>query len=61
MPAVLMLLLLAAASPAASDDVSQRGFVEGRAWLFAQAAPNDPTRFVGDLLIRDEVFVKPAP
>jgi hypothetical protein len=61
MPCRLLVLLLAAASPAASDDVSQRGFVEGRASLFAQAAPNDPTRFVGDLLIRDEVFVKPAP
>jgi hypothetical protein len=61
MPAVLVLLLLAAVSPAASDDVSQRGFVEGRASLFAQRAPNDPTRFVCDLLVRDEVFVKPAP
>jgi len=61
MPAVLMLLLLAAASPGAPDDVSQRGFVEGRAQLFAQRAPNDPARFVCDLLVRDEVFVKPAP
>ena len=54
-------LLLILTQPAAAQEISQRGFVEGRALLFAQRAPNDPTRFVGDLLIRDEVFVKPAP
>ena len=54
-------LLLMLAQPAAAQQISQRGFVEGRALLFAQRAPNDPTRFVGDLLIRHEVFVKPAP
>ena len=29
--------------------------------LFPQDAPNDPTRAAGDLLVRDDVFVKPAP
>ena len=41
--------------------LTQRGFVEGSAFLFPQQAPNDPTRLVGDLLAREEVFVKPAP
>jgi hypothetical protein len=54
-------LALILASPVAAQNISQRGFVEGRAFLFAQPAANDPTRAVGDLFIRDEVFVKPAP
>jgi hypothetical protein len=40
--------------------VTQRGFVEGRTILFPQRAQNDPTRPVGDLLAREEVFFKPA-
>src|SRR5438034_1309291 len=38
-----------------------RGFVEGRGLLFPQKASNDPTRAVGDLLLREEVFFKPVP
>jgi len=38
-----------------------RGFVEGRGLLFPQQASNDPTRAVGDLLLREEVFFKPVP
>jgi hypothetical protein len=45
---------------AAAQMVTERGFVEGRAWLFPQSAPNDPTQVVGDFLVRDELFVKPA-
>ncbi len=41
--------------------VSQRGFVEGRAFLFPQDAPNDTVNLVGDVLVREELFVKPAP
>ena len=41
--------------------VTQRGFVEGSIVLFPQRAPNDPTRVVGDLLAREDVFFKPAP
>ena len=41
--------------------LTQRGFVEGGILLFSQEAPNDPTRAVGDLLARDDVFFKPAP
>ncbi len=43
-----------------AQTLTQRGFVESRTFLFPQKAPNDSTRVVGDLLIRDEVFVKPA-
>jgi len=41
--------------------LSQRGFVEGRLLVFPQEAANDPTRAIGDLLARDEVFVTPVP
>jgi len=44
-----------------SAQTAQRGFVEGRGLLFPQQAPNDPLRAVGDLLLREEVFFKPAP
>ncbi len=53
--------MILAAGPAFAQTVTQRGFVEGRGWLFPQDAVNDPTRAVGDLLAREEVFVKPAP
>ena len=58
---MLLSLLLATASPAAAQSVSQRGFVEGRGYLFFERAPNDATRAVGDLTVREEVFVKPVP
>jgi hypothetical protein len=41
--------------------ISQRGFVEGTGLFFPQEAPHDSTRLVGDLLVREEVFYKPAP
>jgi hypothetical protein len=44
-----------------AQTLTQRGFVEGSAFLFPQEAPNDSTRAVGDLLVRGEVFFKPAP
>lgn len=43
-----------------AQTVSQRGFVEGREFVFPQAASNDPEHRVGDLLARDEVFIQPA-
>lgn len=43
-----------------AQTISQRGFVEGRAFGFPQIAPNDTTRAIGDVLVREEVFVKPA-
>jgi hypothetical protein len=44
-----------------AQTVAQRGFVEGRGFFYPQDAPNDPVSLVGDLLAREEVFVKPAP
>ena len=59
--AVLAVVVLLALPPtAASQTFTQRGFVDGSVVLFPQDAPNDPTRAVGDLLVRDDVFVKPA-
>lgn len=48
--------------PRASDGgaVSERGFVELRGFGFPQATANDSTRGVGDALVRQEVFLKPA-
>jgi hypothetical protein len=40
--------------------ISQRGLIEGRAFLFPQVAPNDATRGIGEGLFREEVFLKPA-
>jgi hypothetical protein len=61
----VLIVLLVAATPIADDaqaqEWSQRGFVEARATGFAEEAPNDPTRAVADLLVREEVFVKPTP
>jgi hypothetical protein len=57
--AVTVMLLWTAG--AGAQTISQRGFAEGTAFLFPQQAPNDPTRVVGDLLAREEVFFKPAP
>lgn len=47
-------------SSAGAQTISQRGFVDGRGVLYPQAAPNDPTRAVGDVLFREEVFLKPS-
>jgi hypothetical protein len=46
--------------PASAQPVAQRGFVEGIAVGYPQPAPNDPTQLVGDLLLRQEVFVTPV-
>jgi hypothetical protein len=59
--AIVMLIACIATTPAAAQTLTQRGFVEGTTFLFPQQAPNDPTRAVGDLLAREDVFFKPAP
>jgi hypothetical protein len=58
--AAAALLVLASASPISAQTVLNRGFVEGLAALYPQEATNDPTQAVGDVLIRDELFVRPA-
>lgn len=54
------LLLCASRAGAQTDKISQRGFVDFRGYGFPQTAPNDPTQAIGDLLVREEVFLKPA-
>ncbi len=57
---LLICAALARTAPALAQVVSERGFVDGSAWLFPQAAPNDSARVFADLLVRDDVFVKPG-
>ena len=56
----LLCLLGVLCLPAQAQVLSQRGFVEMRGTVFPQEASNDPTHAVADLLVRDEVFIKPA-
>jgi len=58
---LLALALVLWSVTAAAQDVTQRGFIEGRAFVFPQDAVNDPTQAVGDFLAREEVFARPAP
>ena len=57
---VLVATMVFAPSRAAAQTLTQRGFVEGAARLFPQQATNDPVRAVGDVLVREEGFFKPA-
>jgi hypothetical protein len=52
-----LLLLFALALPAAAQ-FSQRGFLQGGAFLYPDTAPNDSSHFVGESLFRYEVFYK---
>src|SRR5258706_8767830 len=54
-------VLLLWTSFAQAQPISERGFVDGRGVWFPQTAPNDTTRVIGDLLFREQVFVKPTP
>jgi len=54
-------VLLLWTSFAQAQAISERGFVDGRGVWFPQEAPNDTTRVIGDLLFREEVFLKPTP
>src|SRR5581483_6470897 len=63
---VLAALVLIALTPAvaraqAARVAGMRGFIEGTGFLFPQDTPLDGTTLVGDLLFRDEGFVKPLP
>jgi hypothetical protein len=48
------------ATTVAAQPISNRGFAEGRAILYPQEARNDSTQAVADLLVRDELFVRPT-
>jgi hypothetical protein len=43
-----------------AQTISQRGFVDGSFFFFPQDAPNDTSTAIGDLLVREEVVVKPS-
>src|SRR5262249_13372288 len=45
---------------AVAQSLTQRGFVEGRTYLYPQEAPNDDRQVVFDGLAREEAFFKPA-
>jgi hypothetical protein len=60
----LALVLLAVgfhAPPLAAQTFSQRGFLDVRGVMFPQRASNDDGRLVGDVLAREEAFLKPVP
>jgi hypothetical protein len=49
------------ATSAGAQTFTQRGFIDGAVFLFPQQTVTDETRVVGDLLVRDDAFLKPAP
>ncbi len=53
-------LTLVLACSAAAQPVTNRGYAEGLLRLYPQAAPNDPQHTIADVLVRDELFVRPA-
>jgi hypothetical protein len=57
---VLTWIVVLLPAAAGAQPIAQRGFIDVRDFLFPQSAPNDATRNVGDLLAREEVFLKPA-
>lgn len=61
MTRLLVALLIAVPQAIAAQTVTQRGFAEGVGVYFPQDATNDPVNVTGDLLVREEVFIKPAP
>lgn len=58
--AALALMLALAPGQAGAQDVSQRGFIEGQGYWFPEETATDTDRFVGDLLVREEVVLRPA-
>ena len=60
MKSLLVALLILAPQAGVAQTISQQGFVDATLTSFPQDAPNDTVHNIGDLLIREEVFVKPA-
>jgi hypothetical protein len=61
MPALFVGLASVAPARSEAQTLTQRGFAEARLTLYPQDAPNDRVNGVTDLLLRDDVFLKPAP
>jgi len=57
---IAAVLICVSATTAAAQALSERGYVEARGQFFFQEAPNDPERQVGDVLLRQDVFLKAA-
>lgn len=53
-------LTLAAAGGAAAQTITQRGYAEGQLLAYPERAPNDRQRIVADVLLRDDLFVRPS-
>jgi hypothetical protein len=60
-PALVAGLVCIATARSDAQTITQRGFAETHFTFYPQDAPNDPVNGVTDLLLRDEVFLKPAP
>jgi hypothetical protein len=58
---VALIFSVGLAVHASAQSLTYRGFVDAHGTLFPQDAPNDSRNFVGDLLARAELFVRPAP
>ena len=58
--ALALALALVCARGTNAQTLTQRGFAEGVVFLFPQTTSNDATQVVGDGLVREEVFWKPA-
>ena len=57
----LLLALLLGAATCAAQGYTQRGFLENRATVYPQKAPNDRAQAVGESLFRYEAFYQPSP
>jgi hypothetical protein len=53
-------ILVCWSSIAGAQTIAQRGFIDGRVFGFPQTAPTDATQAVGDILFREEVFLRPS-
>jgi hypothetical protein len=56
-----LVVSLVCSRDAGAQSFTQRGFVDGRTYLYPQEAPNDDTQAILDVLAREEAFFKPAP
>ena len=58
---VLVLFVTSRSTVVLAQPLTQRGFADSRLTLYPQDAANDRANAVTELLVRDEVFVKPSP
>jgi hypothetical protein len=58
--ALLVGFLCVAPAQSGGQTLTQRGFADTRITIYPQDAPNDRVNVVTDLLVRDEIFFKPA-